>query len=147
MRILEEHVDLKVFASRAALRRAIKRLGYGSDRTEAIVIPCTEIKYDKKGKGVKTKLCAKLFITRNTTIPVISHECVHIAATLMRKYKHNLSLGSKIGLREEILAYYQTWALQEVLKHMGFGSNSDYEFTHENIRKWAKASVSSSKKK
>lgn len=133
-------VELNIHPTRTALRRAMKRIGKNPKGLEGIVIPVEQYNF-KGGKKTKTPLAVEIHIHKNMCIPVVMHEILHVATVLCRKQKIKLNLGTRIGVTEELLAYYHTWVTQEVLKHFIPKINSDYNFSSDNIKKWARAST------
>lgn len=137
-------VEVKIYKTKAAMRRAIRKIGYGCDYTEAMVIPCQVFKF-KDGKEVKIPISAELYLHENATMPVVVHETLHAATTVLRGKKQSLDLGRYINRREEKLAYTQTAILQDVLKRFFPKTNSTYDL--KDIDWWANNSVKSNRKK
>jgi hypothetical protein len=137
-------VICKIYKTKTAMRRAIRKAGFDCDHTEAMVIPCTVYNYSS-GKKVKVPVSAELYLHENASLPVVVHETLHAATSAIRHRKHSLNLGYKIQRNEERLAYTQTAILQDVLKIFFPKKNSDYNL--KDIEWWVKGSVKASRKK
>jgi hypothetical protein len=146
MRLIKTNtVEVKIYRTKSSMRRAIRRIGYNCDHTEAMVIPCQV--YDCKEKDsdcVKAPICAELYIHEKASLPVLVHETLHASTTVLRERKKSLDLGKHINSREERLAYTQTSILQDILKHFFPKKNSTYYL--DDIEWWVKGSISENKK-
>jgi hypothetical protein len=136
-------VEVKIYSSKKAMRRAIRRIGFDGSNAEAMVIPCTAYKY-VNGKSVNLPLSSELYIHKKATMPVLVHETLHAATSMLRDKKKNINLGRNISVVEERLAYTQTAILQDILKFFFPKTNSKYDL--EDIELWAKASLKKRKK-
>lgn len=137
--LINGKVEIKIYSSRNGMRKAIRKFGpYKTAGLESIVIPCDIRKFNQDGsRGPKFKRVF-LFTHKNITWPVLVHESLHIATTLMRNHKQSLKISDRnIDLTEEKLAYWQTFVMEEILKHFKPTKNSDYGFTVEGIERWA----------
>lgn len=141
--IKTNHIDVKIYENKAAMRRAIRRIGFKADYTEAMVIPVEAYSF-KNGKEEKLPTCAEMYLHKNVSMPVLVHETLHAATVTIRKNGKSLDLGLAIRRNEERLAYTQTDILQTVLKHFFPKKNSDYNLS--DIEWWAKNSVKESRK-
>jgi hypothetical protein len=139
MKVFTTHnIEVKVYKSRNAMRKAIRRIGYSCDHTEAMLVPVTAFTF-KNGEETKLSLIGEMYLHENAALPVVVHETLHAATTVLRSNKEALNLSTKITYKEELLAYTQTAILQDVLKEFFPKKNSQYKF--DNIKRWARDSV------
>jgi hypothetical protein len=132
-------IEVRLYKTKAAMRRAIRRIGYNCDFTEAMVIPIIVAYSFKGGKETKIDIAGEMYLHENSSLPVVVHEALHAATTCMRYDKQNINLSNGINYKEELLAYTQTAILQDILKVFFPKTNSDYDLT--DIKWWARNSV------
>ena|SRR6187549_2659746 len=142
-KITTNTIEVRIYETKAGMRKAVRKLGYDVDHTESIVIPCRAYEF-RNGKQVRLPLSGELYTHKNINLPVLVHETLHAATTALRFEKADLNLRHKINYREELLAYKQTAILQDVLNVFFPITNSKYDLT--DIKWWATNSVKSSKK-
>jgi hypothetical protein len=135
-------VEVRIYKTRASMRRAVRGIGYNCDHTESVVIPVIAAYSFKNGIETPLNLVAEMYLHKGISLPVLVHETLHAATCVLRKKKKKLNLSSKITYKEELLAYTQTAILQDVLKNFFPKRNSKYDF-----RSIHKLAVNSSRKK
>lgn len=129
-------IEVKLYGSRITMRRAIRSIGYNCDHTEAMLVPIIAAYSFKNGQEKKLDLVGEMYLHKNISMPVLVHETLHAATTVLRKQKENMNIGNKIAYREELLAYTQTSILQDILNEFFPKNNSKYVFG--DIKKWVK---------
>jgi hypothetical protein len=134
-------IEVKVYNTKSLMRRAIRRLGYECGHTESMVIP-VEVYNFRNGVEKKMPMCAEMYLHKNVSLPVLVHETLHAATSVLRSKRKNLDLGSKITKNEERLAYMQTSILQDILKEFFPKSNSNYDLS--DLEFWVNGSVKGS---
>lgn len=128
MRFTTNKIDVKIYASRGSMRRAVRGIGYNCDHTESMVIPIIAAYSFKDGVETRLDLIAEMYLHKNISLPVLVHETLHAATTVLRKQKKKLNLSSRITYKEELLAYTQTAILQDILTRFFPKRNSAYDF-------------------
>jgi len=142
--ICSNNVQVKIYNSKKGMRAAIRRIGYNCSHTESMVIPVTVYSFSN-GEEAKLPICAEMYTHLNVSMPVLVHETLHAATTVLRKKRESLNLGRDINYREELLAYTQTSILQDILMIFFPKHNSNYTFG--DIKEWAVGSVNENHKK
>lgn len=146
IRITTHNIDVLIYKNKGCMRRKLRSIGYSVDHTEAMVTPITVYSY-KSGKKIVSPIIAELYLHEDATMPVVVHETLHAATTVMRAEKESMNLSKGIRTQEEILAYTQTAILQDVLKVFFPKKNSDYKFEgFKDLKSWASGSRKASKK-
>jgi hypothetical protein len=141
--IITNNVEVRIYASKQSMRRHLQSIGYDAKKIESIVIPITHY-IRKNGQWRKGTLVAEMTLHAGINLPVLVHETLHAATTVLRKTRKSVNLTRKIGEIEERLAYTQTAILQDILKQFFPKSNSDYDLS--DIEWWVRKSCTSSRK-
>lgn len=132
-------IEVKIYKTKSYMRKAIRRIGYNCSKTEAMVIPCTVYAFEN-GKQVRKPIYGEMYIHENAAMPILVHETLHAATTVIRKTrKRSLNLGSGIRREEERLAYTQTAILQDILKIFFPLKNSNHDLG--DIEWWVNGSI------
>lgn len=142
IRFVTNKVDVKIYETKSAMRRAVRNIGYNCDHTESMVIPIIAAYSFKDGVETKLDLVAEMYLHKKISLPVLVHETLHAATSVLRKKEKKLNLSSRITYKEELLAYTQTAILQDILKKFFPKKNSNYNF--KSVHQLA---VNSSRKK
>lgn len=137
------NVEVRIYSTRSSMKRHLRNIGYDSKHIGAIVMPVTHYVM-KDGKWKKSPLIAEMVLHANIELPILAHETLHAATTVIREKRKSLKLGRNIGLNEERLAYVQTAILQDILRHFFPKKNSDYDL--RDVEWWARRSCETSKK-
>lgn len=137
-KFITHNIEVMIYSNKASMRRAITAIGYKCDKTESMVIPVKVYDFSNNGRKKLQPLVAEMYLHKKISLPVLVHETVHAATTLLRRDKQKPNLSTKIGYTEELFAYTQTAILQDILKVFFPKRNSDYNF--DNIKKWARGS-------
>lgn len=132
------NVEVRIYSSKAAMRKRIRSLGYNCDHTESMVIPVKVIGINENGKQFIKPLVAEMYLHNKISMPVLVHETVHATTSVMRRNREKLNLSTRIGYKEELFAYTQTAILQDILTRFFPKSNSQYDLS--DIKKWARGS-------
>lgn len=136
-------VEVRVYKTKAAMRRGANSFQKGLNDVEGCVVPVTTYRVYKSGMRKLDETIAVMFLSEEANLPLVIHESLHAATTILREQRKSLNLGSYIEAREERLAYTQTKFLQELFKHFFPKKNSNYEI--DDIEEWVSASVKSTK--
>lgn len=130
--IVGGQVGLVVYSTRYALQRGMLRRGMRNTKNVDGVAP-------------HNRYYCRLVISKQSSLDTVVHECLHVAAWLMRRSKIIPNLGRKYGEKEEVFAYYQNWVLQEVLQYITpKPEKQTYFLKHKDILSFAKRSFKKS---
>jgi hypothetical protein len=144
MKVIQTNgILVKIYSNKTAMRRALRSIGYKCDHTESMVVPCES--FDCKGGDCKkTQVIGELYSHKKVSMPVLAHEIIHAATTVIRAQKRSLNLGPAIKRPEERLAYTHTAIMQDVLHHFFPLKNSSYKWG--NLNTWINGSIKENSK-